>query len=221
MTADPEIIARYARLYSPLVSDCMDDIGVGTFSIPPGLQPFHRDPLRVVVGTAHTCQYEVTTVPEDLDVDLLLEVCDSATAGSVTITATTGDPSFAVWGGLMSTGTMARGGLGAVVDGPVRDLVQVFELGFPVWATSVTPRDVRKRGQVRSIDREVEFWGVRVRPGDLVMADGNGVAIVPQGHELAVLEACEERLERERLTQESLQGSGRPLKAIYAQYKAI
>lgn len=220
MVVDPELIVRYQRLYSPLVSDCIDVLGLGSRVLAAGLRPFHRDTLRVVVGPAHTCQMVTTDVPEDLNVDLLLEVLDATPAGAVTVSAAEGQPPFATWGGLMSAGTQSHGGVGAVVNGAVRDLKQITDLDFPVWAPYSTPLDIRGRGQVTGYGVAVECRGVTIQPGEIVVADANGVVVVPAGHELAVLELCEEKLQAELRTGEDI-AAGATMREVYERHGAI
>src|SRR4051794_14405705 len=115
----PDVLRRFERLYSSLVSDCAEAVGVGPRAMAPGLQPFHSDPLRVVVGRAHPCLVHKTS--ERVEIDMLLAMVDATPPESVVVVAVDEDVQGALWGGLMSAGVQQRGARGAVVDGGVRD----------------------------------------------------------------------------------------------------
>lgn len=216
--ATPDLISRYEKLYSSLVSDAVETAGLGPRAAAPGLQPYHADPLRVVVGPAHTCQVRRTS--EHVEIDRLLEMVDATPAHSVSVVATDHDVNGALWGGLMSTGVIARGGVGAVVDGGVRDLHTIMPLGFPVFATYRSPLDIRGRGEIVSHGEPVTFRGVPVAPGDLVFADANGVVVVPLHAVEQVLAICEARIEGELATEDELRG-GAGARDVYERHGAF
>lgn len=213
-----DVIRRYEQLYSPLVSDSVEEVGLGPRAAAPGLEPFHTDPLRVVVGTAYPCQ--VVRTEERVEIDMLLEMVDATPAGSVAVVAADQDVGGALWGGLMSAGVRARGGVGAVVDGGIRDLHTVVPMGFPVFAAYRSPLDIRGRAEIVSYDEPVTFRGVPVGPGDLVFADANGVVIVPEDAVDAVLAVCEERVQKEQLTETELR-DGAGARDVYDRHGAF
>lgn len=215
---DAEVVERYTRLYSALVSDAVEAAGLGPRAASPGLQPFHADPLRVVAGPAYPCFVRRTT--ERVDIDRLLAMVEATPPDVMAVVAVDADVQGALWGGLMSTGIAERGGVGAVVDGGVRDLHTIVPLGFPVWAAYRSPLDIRGRGEVVSFDEPVEFRGVPVSPGDLVVADANGVVVVPQSAITEVLERCEERIDKESLTEQELRNGATPSE-VYARHQAF
>ncbi|MBW3560965.1 MAG: RraA family protein [Actinobacteria bacterium] len=193
-------------MYTSLVSDCIEELGYPARAAAPGLRPFHPDQVRVVAGRAHTCQVHATS--DRVEIDVLLAMVDATPPDSVVVVAADRDPRVALWGGLMTARVQRRGGRGAVVDGGVRDLHQILPLGFPVFARYRSPLDIRGRAEVVGFGEPVTFRGVEVAPGDVVLADGNGVVVVPTGAEAAVLERCEERLVREHATQRDLEAGG-------------
>jgi regulator of RNase E activity RraA len=218
MTTDPDLIARYEKLYSSLVSDCIEELGLGVRCCEPGFTPFHVDQLRVVVGPAHTGQIHKTS--RRVEIDMLLEMVEATPASSVVVVACDEDINGATWGGLMSAGVQRRGAVGAVADGGVRDLHQILPLDFPVWARSRSPSDIRGRGEVVGYGEPVLLRGVLVQPGELVFADANGVVIVPSGSELDVLQLCENRLTREEQTEAELR-SGAKASEVYERFGAF
>lgn len=218
MTVAPDVISRYERLYSSLVSDCIEELGYPARTARPGLMPFHTDELRVTVGPAHTAQIRKTTAR--VEIDMLLEMVSATPDGSVVVVATDRDVEGALWGGLMTAGVQQRGAVGAVVDGGIRDLHQVVPLGFAVHAMYRSPLDIRGRGEMVSHSRPVVFRGVPVVPGELVFADANGTVVVPAGAEEAVLDLAEERVAREVQTEEELK-AGASAADVYARHGAF
>ena len=86
----------------------------------------------------------------------------------------------AVWGELFSNAARARGARGVLTDGCHRDTRMVLDLGFPVYSRGPRPVDISGRGTVISVGRPIEVAGVRVRPGDVVFAEVDGIVIVPE-----------------------------------------
>jgi 4-hydroxy-4-methyl-2-oxoglutarate aldolase len=220
MTTPPEeeLLARFANLYSSLVSDCADDAGLGSRCASPGLQPFHADTLRVVVGRAHTVQARQTT--ERVEIDILLRMVQATPRNGVVLIASDKDVKGALWGGLMSLSVIHRQGLGAIIDGGVRDIKQIHELSFPVWAEYRSPSDIRGRAEIVSYGTTISFRGVLVNENDLVFADANGVVIIPLGSELDVLERCEMKLETEETTARELAAGADPID-VYRRFGAF
>lgn len=219
MNRDPRVLDRFRGMYSSLVSDCAENLGLDAVALPGSLDPFHvTDPLRVVVGWAHPALTRRTRLR--VDIGNLLAMVDATPPDSVAVVATEGDPECAVWGGLMSASSQAKGSVGAVVDGPVRDLAQIDALGYPVWARGRTPKDIRGRGEMVAFGEPVRFGGVPVAPGDLVFADANGVVVVPSAAIGDVLAACEERVRAEAVTEDELRQGHSPAE-VYARHKAF
>lgn len=218
MTVDPHVISRYEQLHSSLVSDCIEELGLGVRCCEPGFAPFHADQLRVVVGPAHTAQIHKTS--KRVEIDKLLAMVEATAPSSVVVVACDQDINGAMWGGLMSAGVQRRGAVGAIADGGVRDLHQILPLDFPVWARYRSPADIRGRGEVVGFGEPVLLRGVLVHPGELVFADANGVVIVPGGAELDVLQLCEDRLGREEQTEAQLL-SGASASEVYERFGAF
>jgi 4-hydroxy-4-methyl-2-oxoglutarate aldolase len=103
----------------------------------------------------------------------------------------------AVFGGLMAMQAKARGAEAILVDGPVRDVDELAELGVPVWARSIAAAGPAK--QVPGVLAvPVEVGGVRIAPGDVVILDGDGVVVVPRASHRDILAAAEARHAKER-----------------------
>lgn len=126
------------------------------------------------------------------------EAYSVAEPGDVLVVAAGGDPTISCLGGL-STRLAVRAGLaGTVVDGAVRDVASIRSTGYPIWACGVTPRTGKFRYEVIEIGGVVECAGIQVAPGDLVLADDDGVAVVPSERAEEVLRLALEASERDR-----------------------
>ena len=100
------------------------------------------------------------------------------------------------WGEMVTVGAMAKGIVGVVVDGSVRDVDGIDRLGFPVWATSVGPFGANKKA-IGDVNGPVICAGVHVSAGDIIVADGDGVVVVPYQQAGPISEAASARTERE------------------------
>jgi regulator of RNase E activity RraA len=145
---------------------------------------------------------------------------DSIRAGEVVVVGTGQSTRNSPWGELLSTAAQARGARGAVVDGLVRDVKKIDELGFSVFAAGIKPVDSRGRGIVVEHNVPVECGGVVVMPGDLVFADYDGVVVVPQNIVIEVIRLATDRVSRENLTREELK-RGVCLRDVFAKYGVL
>jgi len=118
-----------------------------------------------------------------------LDVIDEADAGSVIVISIAGDADVAVWGGLMTAGAVANRHEGAVLDGGVRDIVEIRrDYDFPVYARSASPGTTLGRHKTIDANVPVPIGDVMVHPGDIVVGDIDGVVVVPRDHAEAVLD---------------------------------
>jgi regulator of RNase E activity RraA len=90
-----------------------------------------------------------------------------------------GDQVSAMWGELLSTAAMAKGAVGAVMDGATRDVEQILEIGFPVFSAGFSPLDSAGRQEVIDFGVEVVCGQARVRPRDWIVGDLMGVIVIP------------------------------------------
>jgi 4-hydroxy-4-methyl-2-oxoglutarate aldolase len=122
----------------------------------------------------------------------MLDAIDAAPAGSVYVMVLEDGLDTAGIGGLMSTAMKYRGLAGAVVDGSVRDLPQVKRLQFPVFSRGVAPSTSINHYRFAGANIAVTCAGVRVNPNDIVVADEDGVAVVPRAHAAEILKKAQE-----------------------------
>jgi regulator of RNase E activity RraA len=122
----------------------------------------------------------------------MLDAIDSSPAGSVYVMVLVDGVDFAGIGGLMATAMKYRGFAGAVIDASVRDTPQIRKLQFPVFSRGVAPSTTINHFRVTGVNVPVTCAGVRVQPGDIIAADEDGVAVVPQSKAAEVLKKSQE-----------------------------
>jgi len=122
----------------------------------------------------------------------MLDLIDASAAGSVYVMVVEDGGDYAGIGGLMATAMKVRGFAGAVVDASVRDTPQIRKLQFPVFSRGVAPSTTINHYRVTGVNVPVTCAGVRVNPGDIVTADEDGVAVVPQARAADVLKKAQE-----------------------------
>jgi 4-hydroxy-4-methyl-2-oxoglutarate aldolase len=203
-----------------VLSDALDAVGLRGQAMAPSIRPL--DESLKMCGRARTGVYmEVAHFEEGTNpYELEMAVIDDLKPGDVAVFACGGSSRIAPWGALLSTATRVRGGVGCVTDGFVRDIVDIRNLKLPVFHGGIAPLDSKGRGQIMAIDVPVTCAGVLVSPGDLVFGDADGVVVVPQEAEAAVLKIAFEKINGESLSLKELQAGGY-LRDVYAKYGVL
>lgn len=134
--------------------------------------------LRPLAPGMRACGTAITLALPGPDGALLHEAISQARAGDVLVIDRLGDRAHACVGGIVAAAAQARGIAGIVVDGPVTDLAEILSCGLPVWARGVSPRTTRRLGLGGRLNAPVSLGGAVAMPGDLVLADGDGVVIL-------------------------------------------
>lgn len=174
------------RLFPAVVGDILDTLGLMHQFLNPAIKPVARS--MVVAGRAmpvletncfSRSEPEGKSPLSHQAFGLLFQALDDLAPHEVYV-ATGSAPQFALWGGLMTTRAMHLRAAGAVLDGYSRDTTEVLELGLPVFSLGGYSQDQGPRGKVVDYRVPVEIQGVRVRPGDIVFGDQDGVLIIPR-----------------------------------------
>lgn len=205
------------RLFTSVLSDCLDAIGLMHQALPASIRPL--DERLVMAGRARTAAFmevyhhELGTNPYELEIRLV----DDLKADEIPVFACSNPARVAPWGELLSTAARARGAAGALMDGCTRDVKAIRAMGFPVFHGGIAPLDSKGRGRVMAIDVPIEIGGVKVATGDLVFGDADGVVVIPRAREEEVLRLAFEKVEGERNTLRDLQ-AGHKLADVFARY---
>jgi regulator of RNase E activity RraA len=218
-TADVELFEHVEQnLYTAVLADSLDEMGFRQQAMRETIRPLSPD--LVFAGWARTilCMdvYHLCENPYDIEI----EAVDSLLPGEIAVVATGDSKRNAPWGELLSTAALSRGARGAVIDGLVRDVKKIQSLGFPVFATGIKPVDSRGRGLVVDYNIPVECQGVLVTPGDLVVADFDGVVVVPAAVVTEAVRMATDKVSRENHSRAELM-NGMLLRQVYDKYGVL
>lgn len=187
-----DAIARLSKLDSCAVSDALDRLGIKGVAL--GIRPLWSCPR--IVGRCVTVKIKPAG-QEKPKQHLGTPAIAAAASGDVIVVDNDGRTDVAAWGGLLSLAAQVKKLNGVLIDGAARDVDESRDLGFPVYARAAVPVTARGRVMQQSFNEEVQCAGVRVQPGDLVVADHSGVVFIPRALELQVLADAEAIAQRE------------------------
>jgi len=211
-----EYLDRIAdSLYSSVLSDILDEAGHRHQVMRPEVRPLY--PGAKMAGRAATMLAVAVSELPDQPYRLLMDLLDGVRPGEVVVAAVQGELKAALWGELLSTHTRARGGRGAVVDGLSRDSWGIEDMRFPVFATGVTPADSKGRLEVIAIRQPILVGGVAVADGDLVLADQDGVVVVPASLEDEVVGQALEKVASETTIRDVLR-QGASIRKVFDEH---
>ena len=185
MAREP-IVERLLKLDTCAVSDGMDRLGLMGATY--GVRPMW--PCPKIVGRAVTMKIKPVGLDKAKQHLGTLPI-DAAQPGDVIVIDNGGRPDTSCWGGLLALAAKTKGISGVVIDGACRDIDESRDVGFPVYARGAVPMTARGRVMQESYNQEIEFAGVQVHPGDLVIADGSGVVIIPRSKEEEIVREAE------------------------------
>jgi 4-hydroxy-4-methyl-2-oxoglutarate aldolase len=206
-----------ANLTAALVLDALDASGRRHQAIQCGIIPRTN---QVIVGRAKTLLWVDFAYDDPTTYARELEAVDSISPGEIVVCATAGSSRSGVWGELLATAAHRRGALGVVTDGAVRDLAQMEAMGFPVFSRHVSAYDSLNRQKVVAYDVRVEIGGVTIDPGDVIVADRDGIAVVPAGIEADIITSAIGKASREDEFRAAVR-SGMSLVAAYEHFNVL
>ena len=175
MTVSDETIEKLKKLNTPTLANALEDLGIE--GVITGLH---------AAGTGLRCVGRAVTVLEmtgprgafpaaDFKVGHMI---DAAGPGDVVVVSNGGAP-VSTWGGTASYAAHLKGIAGLVVDGAIRDREEICEIGFPAFARHMIPTTGKTRIRVEAIGVPITCSGIRVNPGDAIVADGTGICCIP------------------------------------------
>jgi 4-hydroxy-4-methyl-2-oxoglutarate aldolase len=216
---DLELFAHLENhLYTAALSDALDDLGFRDQAMADHLRPV--GPHVKFAGRARTICCADTYHVDENPYESEIAAVDSILPGEVVVVSTGGSKRNAPWGELLSTAAVARGARGAVVDGLVRDVKRIQELGFPLFAAGMKPVDSKGRGLVIAHNVPVQCGGVLVSPRDLVFADLDGIIAIPAAIVGDAVKLATEKATRENHSRDELR-QGAYLRDVYNKYGVL
>lgn len=200
MPKPAEWIERLGKLYTPVVADVLDRLGQRN--------QFMRADIRPLYPRARTAGYALTVqcVPASEIAPAEpykgeLAAVDALAANDVMVVSPC---AWAFWGELLSTAARYRGCRGVIIDGYTRDTEKIIEMNFPVFCRGIHPADSLGRLDVAGHNVPIVCGDVAIHPGDLILADHDGIAVVPHALALKTLEAAEEKVRGENMVRQKL-----------------
>lgn len=180
---DQELVALFEGLDTPGVSDAMDKLGLHGQAL--GIMSL-ADYAKAVIGPAFTVKYVPASNPPGTVGDFI----DDVAPGDVVVIDNDGRTDCTVWGDIMTQYAGLRGIAATVIDGVCRDVSKALGDGYPMFTAGRFMRTGKDRVQVESVNTTVAIGTVRVAARDIVVADANGVVIVPRNRAREVANAA-------------------------------
>jgi len=201
---DQALVALFEGLDTPGVSDAMDKLGLPGQCL--GVAPLDNY-SKVIVGPAFTVQYVSASVPPGTVGDFIEDVLP----GDVVVIDNGGRTDCTVWGDIMTQYAGSRQIAATVIDGVCRDVNKALGDGYPIFSKGRFMRTGKDRVQVQSVNQPVSVGTARVCARDIVVADANGVVIMPRAR-AAEVAACARQIESVEADIRALIAQGKTLK---------
>ena len=206
---------EWKPVYTALVCDIMDQLGHRDQALIPEVRPSRSDTW--FAGPALTLDAYATSEHLADPYGQIFAAYDQMKGGEVVVLATNGELRSGIWGELLSTAAAARGVKSVVTDGLVRDIRQMDRMGFGCCCRGYSPLDSAGRCVAKAVNVPVRCGGVLVHPGDFVLVDVDGVAVIPAAIKDEVFRKSMEKLEGENTVRDEL-AAGHSPRAVFDKY---
>lgn len=215
---DLSLLERLAQLYPAVVSDCLDRIGYRDQVMKPHIRPLYPEArMAGFAMTVHCIEVDGPPINADDYYKGELQAVDALKAGDVMVVSTC-EGSY--WGELLATASRYRGAVGIVADAYTRDTERLIEMQFPTFVSGISACDSLGRIDIDQVGGPIQCGGVTVKPDDLLLADFDGVVVVPSEVAEEAISRAEEKVSGENLVREKL-AEGMPVWEAFRTYGVI